>query len=72
MEVTAEVAAFEGKVCGDKDFGASGRAKDGAVVAYAKSDIFLATVEKAANLFDECEFAADFGSFFHAKVKDTL
>ena len=72
VEVAAEVAAFEGKVGGDKDFGAGGRAEDGAVVAYAKGDdLLLAMWKIAANLLDQGEFAERFWEFFHAKVKDT-
>jgi hypothetical protein len=36
MKVAAKVTSFKGKVGGDEDFGARGRAQDGAVVADAE------------------------------------
>ena len=53
VEVAAEVAVLEGKVCGDKDLGIRWGAEDGAVVTDAEGDIFLRGVEIAADLLNE-------------------
>jgi hypothetical protein len=54
VEVAAEVAAFEAKVCGDKDFAAGWRAEDRAVVAYSQGKGLASRGGKvAADLVDQ-------------------
>ena len=53
VKVATEVSVLEGEVGGDEDLVATGRMKDGAVVADAEGDGFMAAGEGAANLLDE-------------------
>jgi hypothetical protein len=57
VKVATEVSVLEGEVGGDEDLVATGRMKDGAVVADAEGDGFIAAAESAANLLDEGQFA---------------
>jgi hypothetical protein len=53
VEVSAEVATFEGEVRGDEDLMTAGRTEDRAVVADTKGEGAVADGERASNLLDE-------------------
>jgi len=71
MPIAAEVAAFEGKICGYKYFVPARRAQNGAIVADPKPNASTAPhpTPSGSDLLNQCEFAQGFGHVGLVKVK---
>jgi hypothetical protein len=60
MQVAAKVAAFQGKVGGDKDFTTGRRPDDRAIIADPERYRLAAGGEIAANLLDQAQLSQRF------------